>query len=164
MPGISQECSSGAHAACQMGTECRCTVCHPWTQALIKKGSPKPDPRGGIRRKRLASIPGEVPIDAVPVESPLEVFNTCPKCGAKAKPTDIFCRADGEKLLLGKQCLSCGAPGNPEDQHCWQCGLKHGTKPPVPAPLPEEIQTEDSVTRLQREAKELGLLKETVVS
>lgn len=140
-----------------MGFECRC-ACHPHTQQLVRKGPGKPDPKGGIRRrlpKQIADAIGALP----EVESVPEVHNTCPKCGAKAKATDQFCRKDGTRLALGKQCLGCGAPGDPDDAYCWNCALKHGEKPQEKLEIPEE----DPLVRVLREVKEQGLLKETAV-
>lgn len=162
MPGFSTECQMGAHPSCAMGQDCRCD-CHAWTQALKRKGPAKPDPRGGVRRKlkkniadTIAGFPQEFTEDA-----PLEVHNTCPTCGTHARPTDTFCRKDGARLAMGKQCLGCGAAEEPDDVHCWNCGLKAGTKPPEPA---AEAPQEDPLTRIRRQAQELGLLKETTVS
>ena len=156
MPGISAECQSGAHEQCSMGFECRCPH-HLHTQQLLKKPRPKSDPRGGIRRKLPKEITSQIEGYAEPV---LEVQNTCPKCGAKARATDVFCRLDGTRLAVGKQCLACGSPCDPDDKFCWQCGLECGKKPPEP-----EIESpkEDPVMRLLREAKESGLMKETVI-
>lgn len=148
MPGYSEECTSGAHQVCA-NRDCRCG-CHSWVQELASRPTPRSDPTGGVRRT------GEV----IQLEAP-RVFNTCPQCGSKQLPTDTFCRRDGTRLSLGKQCLGCGAPGNPEDIHCWQCGLKHGEKPPE-TPV-EEIPKEDRLVELKKKAVELGLLKETVV-
>lgn len=160
MPGYSTECGLGAHQSCAMGLECRC-ACHSHTQALIKKGAPKPDPRGGVRRRLKQQITDRVET-LMPEQAPtLEVHNTCPKCGEHARPTDTFCRKDGARLAMGKQCLGCGAPGDPDDKFCWNCSLAHGTKPPEPQP---EAPTEDPLARIRREAMELGLLKETVVT
>ena len=144
-----------------MGQECRCD-CHPWTKALKKVGPGKPDPRGGVRRRLKQQISDRVGVLLPsPTENPLEVHNTCPKCGAQQKPTDTFCRADGTRLGLGKQCLGCGAPGDPDDKFCWNCALEHGSKPPEPQ---AESPAEDPLIRIRRQAVEKGLLKETVVS
>ena len=145
-----------------MGTDCRCD-CHPWTQALKRAGPAKPDPKGGVRRRLKQQISERVQtlLPQQQVDAPLEVHNTCPKCGAQQRPTDNFCRVDGTRLALGKQCLSCGAPGEPDDAHCWNCGLKHGTKPPEPV---AEQPQEDPLVRIRRIAQEAGLLKETTVS
>jgi hypothetical protein len=151
MPGFTSECQSGIHNACT-SRDCRCS-CHPWTQELIHTPVKKADPTGGIRR--------QLPEFAVAGAAPLtELRNTCPKCGSTAKPTDVFCRRDGEKLLLGKQCLGCHAPQEPHDEFCWQCGLKSGEKPPVEV-LPEEQASEDPILRILRERN--ITLKETTV-
>lgn len=87
-----------------------------------------------------------MPPPAVP-----ELKNTCPNCQRVWKATDVFCRADGVRLVMGKQCYGCGAPEQPEDQFCWQCGLKAGEKP-APALPPEP--DEDTITRLQKRMEE----------
>jgi hypothetical protein len=125
----------GAHASCALGFECRCP-CHAHTQALVKKGAPKPDARGGVRRKQLKQNIAEA-IEALPPgvpaaeEVPVEVYNSCPKCKTRAKPTDQFCRKDGTRLCIGKPCPRCEAPCEEEDAHCWQCGWKLSDQPPV---------------------------------
>ena len=143
MPGYSESCVSGAHEVCG-NRDCRCQ-CHPWSQNLVAQKA----------RELSRQAPAIVRESA-----PIEVQNTCPKCGSSQRATDVFCRADGERLVLGKQCMGCGAPGNSGDKFCWQCGLAHGTKPPEPAEAPP---AEDPLTRLQRQAREQGLLKETAV-
>jgi predicted amidophosphoribosyltransferase len=141
-------------------------MCHPWTQELMRTPAPKSDPKGGIRRKLTKKQQQEVQqlpaqMDKAQIE---ELHNTCPKCGATAKATDSFCRQDGERLMLGKQCLACHAPQESSDQYCWQCGVKSGEKPAIEVLPPEENQAEDVLLRLRRLAKEKGLLKETVVN
>ena len=125
MPGFGAECMSGAHAQCsERPGECRCT-CHSHTQALIRKGPNKGDPKGGIRRKIkmpvIAAVPGIIEAEQ-PAES--ELHNSCPKCHARAKPTDQFCRKDGTRLCLGKPCPRCEAPCEEPDVFCWGCGWK----------------------------------------
>lgn len=133
----------------------------------MRKPKPKGDPKGGVRRNLKNKITETVQnlpaIDSVPET---ELHNTCPTCGAVAKPTDTFCRKDGSRLLMGKQCLGCGAPAEPDDAHCWQCGLKCGEKPPEPAlELPVvEMSEKERLDALRQKARELGLLKETVVA
>jgi predicted amidophosphoribosyltransferase len=79
----------------------------------------------------------------------------------------MYCRKDGTRLLQGKQCFGCGAPAEPEDQFCWQCGLKSGEKPPPPPPplSYEERQAENDrrIEAIKELARKKGLLKETVV-
>lgn len=193
MPGYSSECESGAHGQCaERPGECRC-ICHAHTQALIKKGPAKASGRGGIRRKggaRDAEIVIPKPgMQFVPEpEVPVEIHNTCPKCGTRAKATDSFCRKDGTKLCLGKPCVRCEAPCEEADVHCWQCGWKLSDQPPPPdlspsltlppsngqepgsiavesSPSNPAATTEDPIVRLQRIAREQGLLpRETTVS
>lgn len=166
MPGFSSECCSNAHQACTT-PDCRCQ-CHPATQALMRQPKKHGDTRGGVRRnlkKQISEAVGALPaIDMIPET---ELHNICPQCGFVAKPTDTFCRKDGTRLLMGKQCLQCGAPSEPDDVHCWQCGLKIGEKPPAPpvdeSPAPE-MSERDRLLALREKAKELGLLKETVVA
>lgn len=146
MPGFTSECQTGNHKACS-DNGCRCG-CHPWTQELLKA-----QPR--VSTPTFPSAPS------------IELKNTCPKCGASAKATDTFCRRDGERLLQGKQCLKCRAPQNPEDQFCWQCGLKAGEQAPVDGEvevLPPEnaASTQELLLRLRAYAKEKEL-RETVV-
>lgn len=129
MPGFSSECVSGVHAACTMGTECRCS-CHQHTQALIKKGPGKPDPKGGIRRKRLTAkiteMVGSLPqVTAVP-EVPEESI-ACGTCGNQCRLADNFCRKCGLRLR-GKECERCGMGGESSDVFCAQCGWKFGEK------------------------------------
>ena len=188
MPGFGAECMSGAHAQCsERPGECRCS-CHAHTQALIRKGPNKGDPKGGIRRKikmpKVPAVPGIIEVEAQPAET--ELHNSCPKCHTRAKPTDQFCRKDGTRLCLGKPCPRCEAPCEEPDAHCWQCGWR------LADPLPEqptmelltpqsqpsretqsgEIEVsssptttaEDPIVRLRRTAREQGLLRETQVS
>ena len=131
MPGISYECESGAHEQCAMGLECRCPH-HQHTQELLRKGGPKLDPRGGVKRnvrRKAVDIPSLLP-DLVEAP-PTELHNTCPKCKERAKITDQFCRKDGTRLCMGKPCERCAAPCEEEDFHCWQCGWKLGDPMPV---------------------------------
>lgn len=147
MPGFSSECGMGQHQACTLGFECRCS-CHTHTQALLRKAPPAPV---GWRAEESGSGAAASPLP--------EVFASCPVCGARQKPTDNFCRVDGTRLLVGKQCLECGAPGEPGDKHCWQCGIEHGK-----VHLKVEEPQEDPLVRAKKKAIEAGLLKETVVS
>jgi hypothetical protein len=179
MPGLGVECATGAHAQCsERAGECRCP-CHAHTQALLRKGNPKPDRKGGIRRKvKMPQVPA-VPVpqtflaEAESVET--ELHNTCPKCRKKFRPTDQFCRDDGTKLCLGKPCPRCEAPCDEPDSYCNQCGWRLSEIPPktieVSAELAESLQEqlaserEDPLLRIRREAQEKGLLpRETVVS
>ena len=157
-----------------LGSECRCG-CHAHTQQLLKKKTPKADPRGGVRRRLTKAEKDQMNQEArqlqtgpIEIESN-EVHNTCPKCGAHAKPTDSFCRRDGTRLMVGKSCLGCQAPLDGDDLFCWACGLKAGAKPPESAsPIPVELnQPEnprvDRLELLRAKARELGLIKETVV-
>jgi hypothetical protein len=189
MPGISQECEVGHHAACAIGLECRCG-CHQHTQQLIRKGPAKADPKGGIRRnvrakvkEALAKLPPAPPVLSSQDEA-TEVYNTCPKCKIRAKATDQFCRKDGTKLCLGRPCNRCEAPCEEADDFCWACGWNlgdtfqeptdvspaeslspNGTPPLSTSLSTEEAPKEDPIVRLQRIAREQGLLpKETVVS
>jgi hypothetical protein len=204
MPGYSSECETGMHAACAMGIECRC-LCHQHTQALLRKGNPKPDRKGGLRRKvkmpqvpavpqRRLPAPAPPPMELIAPSEPQEseLHNTCPKCRARAKPTDVFCRKDGTRLCMGKPCPRCEAPCEESDAFCWQCSWKLGD--PMPT-MPEQIEVspelaeslreqmrsqpgsleavsasgsqpaEDPIVRLRRKAQEQGLLpRETIVS
>jgi hypothetical protein len=140
MPGFGAECMSGAHAQCSEAPgQCRCT-CHAHTQALIRKGPNKGDPKGGIRRKIkmpvIAAVPSIIEAEA-PAES--ELHNTCPKCHARAKPTDQFCRKDGTRLCLGKPCPRCEAPCEEPDAFCWNCAWK------LDEPVPKEQMQVPSV-------------------
>jgi hypothetical protein len=137
MPGFGAECMSGLHAQCsERPGECRCG-CHAHTQALIRKGPNKGDPKGGIRRKikmpKVPAVPGIIEVEAQP-ES--ELHNTCPKCHTRAKPTDQFCRRDGTRLCLGKPCPRCETPCDEPDEFCWGCGWK------LSDPLPEQPSIE----------------------
>jgi hypothetical protein len=160
MPGYSSECVSGVHNAC-VERDCRCD-CHPWTQALRNQPLKRSDPNGGYQR----NLPPEIQA-LVPPPAQTQIHNTCPQCATRALVTDVFCRKDGMRLAMGKQCLGCGAPEEPEDQFCWQCGLKAGEKPPPP---PEPTTYEQQVAENDRRIEEIkalarkkGLLKETVV-
>lgn len=142
MPGFSEACVSGAHQAClDSSGECRCQ-CHATTQQLEEKA-----------RRQQTQIRS--------VEPSPELSNTCPKCGARQKATDQFCRADGSRLMLGKRCLACGSPGDTSDVFCWNCGTEHGTLPAKEQA--ESLPTEDRIAIVRKKAVELGLLKETVV-
>src|ERR1700675_4027158 len=126
MPGFGAESMSGAHAQCsERPGECRCS-CHAHTQALIRKGPHKGDPKGGIRRKikmpKVPAVPGIIEVEAQPAET--ELHNSCPKCHTRAKTTDQFCRKDGTRLCLGKPCPRCEAPCEEPDVFCWGCGWK----------------------------------------
>lgn len=143
MPGFSAECVRGIHNACmEPAGSCRCS-CHPSTQALIRKGPNKGDPKGGIRRKIkmpvVPAVPSIIEVEAQPEES--ELHNTCPKCHTRAKPTDQFCRRDGAKLCLGKPCERCGAPCDEPDAFCNQCGWKLGEAVPKEQMQPRPILT-----------------------
>lgn len=135
MPGYSELCVSGQHYPACTNSDCRCG-CHPVAQELKAKEA--------VKREEVAPA-----LSAV-----------CPKCGAKQKATDAFCRVDGERLLLGKRCLECGAPGNDEDMFCWQCGVKHGERREI---IESKEPAEDPLLRIKRIAVEAGLLKETVI-
>lgn len=177
MPGYSTECVSGAHQACTTGSECRCQ-CHQHTQQLIAKGPGKPDPKGGIRRKRLKNVvtlpTGEnVAVEEAPVKC---------SCGVTARAGDNYCRKCGTRLQ-GKECDRCGMGGESADIFCAACGWRYGDKIPEQVSVPvdttalkaelrtklkaagvtvpsieTEIPEEDPVVRLRREAVERGLL------
>ena len=163
MPGFTSECQTGHHEACNVH-DCRC-ACHPWTQALLKIPVKKSDLSGGIRRDVVDGLPittyQDQLLNPTPQKSP-EVHNTCPQCGAHAAATDIFCRKDGTRLVMGMQCSRCGAPEEPGDSFCWQCGLRAGEKWTPPEPQPE-LTVDERVQQIRELARKKGLLKETTV-
>ena len=118
----------------------------------------KSDPTGGIRRELPADIQALIPAPKLP-----EINNTCPQCGAHALATDSFCRKDGTRLVMGKQCLGCGAPEESADEFCWQCGLKAGEKPAPPPPPMAAEEVQDRIEAIRELARKKGLLKETLV-
>ena len=156
MPGFTSECQTGHHEACTVH-DCRC-ACHPWTQALLQTPIKKSDPSGGIRRE----LPPDMQMLLPPAPKPPEIHNTCPQCGAHAAATDIFCRKDGTRLVMGMQCSRCGAPQEPGDIFCWQCGLRAGEKWTPPEPQPE-LTVDERVAQIRELARKKGLLKETTV-
>lgn len=93
MPGFSEACVSGQHAAC-VDPDCRC-LCHAKVQELMKKATPPPRPASG----KLA----------------------CPRCNEIPRASDRFCRRDGSALTLGKPC-ACGMFGELSDAYCGFCG------------------------------------------
>ena len=99
MPGICESCASNAHSQCSE-KDCRCFCKRP--------PAPKPNQQ-------------PTPVQASPYEA------ICPKCQAKFVGAN-FCRADGAKLIRGKQCLDCGAVMNQADQFCYMCGQESGKK------------------------------------
>jgi hypothetical protein len=142
MPGFSEQCVGNAHKGCT-DRQCRCE-CHTWTQNLIADNSRKNATQASAITTALTAVE-----------------NKCPKCGSNARPTDTFCRRDGSRLVLGKQCVRCEAPQNSDDQFCFQCGWKCG-EPMLEKPAEEEAQ-EDPLVRARRMAVDAGLLKETLV-
>ena len=137
MPGFSEYCVSGAHTACA-DSGCRCQ-CHQHTQELISKA-----------KAQQAAIAASAPA----------MESTCPACGVKGKATDAFCRKDGTRMVIGKQCSDCGSPVQNEDIFCWACGIKIGERRQI---VESTEPVEDPVVRARKKAIEQGLLRETTV-
>lgn len=97
MPGFSAECAGGRHKLCAMAqADCRCQ-CH----SEVKDWNPPP----------VTSLPNE----------PQSV---CPKCQRKAPVHEVFCRADGARMVKGSPCPKCMAPIERNDMFCWKCGVR----------------------------------------
>jgi len=120
----------------------------------MRKGPAKSDPRGGVRRnvrRKVAELAAQV--EETP---PTELYNTCPKCKERAKPTDQFCRKDGTRLTLGRACERCASPCEEGDNHCWQCGWKLGDPLPVVETEIAALPPEEVKRRLREKLIEKG--------
>lgn len=95
MPGLTYECTSGSHAACD-DRECRCS-CHPRNASLYQRPE---QPNVRVMQQKM-----------------------CPRCQRKAPMTESFCREDGTQLVVGVACKRCNAPMGQNDKFCWQCGV-----------------------------------------
>lgn len=62
----------------------------------------------------------------------------CPQCSKPPRIGDTFCRADGARLLAGKQC-ACGKAAEPDDSFCGGCGMQFGA---AVVPVPELSEAE----------------------
>lgn len=133
MPGFSEACSSGKHAACVEAVGvCRCS-CHPYTQELLRKdviGKPygPKSKRGKNRQSALA------PVQALPEPAGEELQNTCETCGKKHPSTKHFCTDCGAKLALGTLCQRCEGVCDALDKFCGECGWR------LAEPIPPEAQ------------------------
>lgn len=121
MPGFSAECVSGQHDACAE-RDCRC-LCHPKVQELM---------RGAAQRPKV---------------TPSFSSMVCSQCSKVPRIGDSFCRADGSRLITGKQC-SCGKAAEPDDTYCGSCGQKFGALAvPVPELSEEELKALEAAAR-----------------
>jgi hypothetical protein len=122
MPGYAEMCMSGQHSECH-DSQCRCG-CHKSVQEMI---------RGSAQRPQTTSAVSTM---------------VCPQCAKVPRIGDTFCRADGARLMAGKQC-SCGKAAEPDDIFCGGCGQKFGA-PAVPVP---ELN-EDELAALEAKARQ----------
>jgi hypothetical protein len=123
MPGFGAMCVAGQHAECKE-TGCRC-LCHPKVQKMMKSS---PQRSNGNTVSAVSTM-------------------VCPQCAKVPRIGDTFCRADGVRLMAGKQC-SCGKAAEPDDIFCGGCGQRFGA---VAVPVPE--LNEDELAALEAKAR-----------
>ena len=123
MPGLYEFCMSGQHDQCQQ-KDCRC-LCHPWAQKLVTRP----------------------PI--VPTASTTSALR-CPKCSKVPRSGDVWCRADGEALVVPKGC-SCGTIGDELDNFCGKCGKAFTV---TTVPIPEPTFSEEEISALEAKARQ----------
>ena len=123
IPGYSEMCMSGHHEQC-LDTDCRC-LHHTKVQEMMRGQAQKATTRVG----------------------PSVSTMVCPQCAKVPRVGDTFCRADGARLMPGKQC-SCGKAADPDDVFCGGCGQRFGL-PAVPVP---EL-SEDEIAALEAKAR-----------
>jgi hypothetical protein len=122
MPGYSAECVSGHHESCT-DRDCRCMcAAHP-------------------HNRKTMSLPSRV-------EGANPSGLACPLCNRVPRPGDLFCRADGEKLVSPQKC-QCGAVGDKADRFCGKCGSAFLKL----TPLPEPQFTEQEIQELEKKAR-----------
>jgi hypothetical protein len=121
LPGYSEACVSGHHEAC-VDPDCRC-LHHAKVQALMR------------------------PNAQLPINSDNQFV--CPRCQTKPRNGDLYCRDDGEKLVIPKKC-ECGQIGDKSDRYCGKCG-KSFVRPITPIPEPE--LSEEEIAAIEAKAR-----------
>ena len=121
LPGYSEACVSGQHEAC-VDPDCRC-LHHAKVQALMRPNA-------------------QLPINS-------ENQFVCPRCQTKPRNGDLYCRDDGERLVIPKKC-ECGQIGDKSDRYCGKCG-KSFVRPITP--IPELELSEEEIAAIEAKAR-----------
>lgn len=82
-----------------------------------------------------------------PVATPMFCKLVCTQCARIPRTGDLFCRADGSKLMAGKVCR-CGKGAEPDDVFCAGCGQKFG----IPV-VPVKELSEEEIAALEAQAR-----------